>query len=593
VEATGTASYSLDLGRTWRPLPADGMVAEAVNRWDYLLKIEGGTLARVTTRGMLHPGALPRIAATGPTRMTVASMADYDMLTWVPDWSSAEALAASTRLQGLTWSTEKNVAFSGGKVAGSGELTIPVRAPPGGRLVKLSVCAIAGTGSVPDAEKGVELHLGPAGATRLAGRSTDCSDWGLKPETKVDHWQGNVNGTVRFEPCAEAEVRLVCKGWGQVRGVRIHAGYVREQPLAPAGTLAITHGYDGKTFRAQIAASELVKGPCSYSVPDGAKRNEFITMELRDGAAATVAGEAVPTPAVSVDHMAQAPAVSVPVPKMATSSSKPATAASGMAVITEDWDWAAAMRAVAAQGREKNREGVVLSLGDSLTYANQSTRWARNPQGGTPEEKTLLAWSHAGRKDDFDGWHLASLDAPGGGRSETAASGVRTDEYLRGGKAGLPPLKEIIAKYRPQVAFVLLGANDATKGRNPAEVAKDMATILDALLANGTIPVLQLAAPRANADKDDLTRQYNAEYLRLARERKIPVIDLYGEFVTRAPAGAWKTQLLNKDGIHFTTEGAGGPPTPENLANCGYLLRCWLAVTKLREIKDLAIGLAK
>jgi hypothetical protein len=51
--------------------------------------------------------------------------------------------------------------------------------------------------------------------------------------------------------------------------------------------------------------------------------------------------------------------------------------------------------------------------------------------------------------------------------------------------------------------------------------------------------------------------------------------------------------LLNKDGIHFTTEGAGGPPTPENLAKCGYLLRCWLAVGKLRDIKTQAIGQAK
>jgi lysophospholipase L1-like esterase len=269
-------------------------------------------------------------------------------------------------------------------------------------------------------------------------------------------------------------------------------------------------------------------------------------------------------------------------------ASKPAAA-----VVKEDWDWASAMAVVEKQGRGKNREGVVLSLGDSLTYANQSTRWARNPQGGTPEDKAVLEWSHAGRKDDSDGWHLASVDAPGGGRSETAASGVRTDEYLRGGKAGLPALKELIAKYRPQVAFVMLGANDASAGRKPEEVARDMATILDALLANGTIPVLQFAAPRANAAKDDLTRQYNAEYLRLARERKIPVIDLYGEFTARAPDGAWKTQLLNKDGVHFTTDRAGGPPTSENLANCGYLLRCWLAVGKLREIKAQAIGQAK
>jgi lysophospholipase L1-like esterase len=595
VEATGKASYSLDLGRTWQPLPADGMVAEAVNRWDYLLKIEGGTLTRVTTRGMLHPASLPRIGVTGPTRMTVAAMADYDVLTWVPDWSTAEALAATAKVQGLKWSAEKNVAFSGGKVAGTGEVTIPVRAPPGCRIVKLSACAIAGIGTVPDPSKWIELHLGPAGATKLAGRSTDCSEWGLKPETKVDHWQGNVNGSARFDPCTETEVRLVCKGWGFVRGVRIYAGYQREKPAPAAGTLTITHGYDGKKFVAEVAAADVAKGPQAYTVPEGAKKNEFVSLALRDGApGAAGAVLAVPAPAVPAVPVAPAvpstpvPATRAPVP-LATPASAPAASA---AVVKEDWDWAAAMTAVAKQGREKNREGVVLSLGDSLTYANQSTRWARNPQGGTPEEKAVLAWSHAGKKDDSDGWHLASLDAPGGGRSETAASGIRADEYIRGAK-GLPPLQEIIAKYRPQVAFVLLGANDASANRPPDAVAKDMATILDALLANGTIPVLQSVAPRAAAAKDDLSRKYNEKYLELARERKIPFIDLYGEFVTRAPDGAWKDQLLQKDGVHFTHDRSGGPPTEENLSRCGYLLRCWLSVQKLKEIKAKVIDQAK
>jgi lysophospholipase L1-like esterase len=235
----------------------------------------------------------------------------------------------------------------------------------------------------------------------------------------------------------------------------------------------------------------------------------------------------------------------------------------------------------------------VLSLGDSLTYANQSTRWARNPQGGAADDKAVLSWSHAGKRDDSDGWHLASLDAPGGGRSETAVSGIRTDEYIRGGKAGIRPLQETIAKYRPQVAFVLLGANDASAGRKPDDVAKDMATILDALLANGTIPVLQLVAPRAAVAKDELSRKYNEKYLELARARKIPIIDLYGEFKTRAPGDAWQTQLLGKDGVHFTHELSGGPPTDENLAKCGYLLRCWLAVQKLKEIKTKVIDEVK
>lgn len=604
VQATGKVSVSTDLGRTFKPLAADGLVADVVNGFDYLLKIEGGALQKVTTRGMLHPAALPRVGAK-ETKMTVASMAEYDVLTWIPDWSTPEGVAATAKVEGLAHKVEPKVCFSGGSLTGTGSVTVPVRAPAGCKLVKVSACVIGRAGNPPDPKKWMELHLGPAGKTALVERTTDCTEWGLKPETKIDHWQSNVNGAIALEPCAEAEVKVVCQGWGQVRGMRIWATYVREKPAAPSGTLSITHGFDGKTFVAEVVAADLAKGPVAYTVPGGATRNEFITMTLRDGApgagGAVVAG---PAPAASATPAPPAAPTPTPAPPAAVPAVAPATAPAAVPataaandpaagkVVKEDWDWATAMIAVAKKGREGNREGVVLSLGDSLTYANQSTRWARNPQGGTAEDKAVLQWSHAGKKDDSDGWHLASVDAPGGGRSETAATGIRADQYIAGGK-GLRPLKEIIAAYKPQVAFVLLGANDCHSNRKPDDVAKDMATILDALLDNGTIPVLQLVPPRAAEAKNELVRQYNERYVALARERKIPIIDLYGEFTTRAPAGAWKTQLLNKDGIHFSPELAGGPPTEENLARSGYLLRCWLSVQKLKDVKSKVIDQVK
>jgi hypothetical protein len=280
VTATGSLSYSTDLGRTWKPVAADGLVAGAVNRWDYLLRIENGSLTRIVTRGVLHPGALPRVGA-GPTTMTVASMDNEETLTWIPDWSSAEAMAATARPEGLAWQAQPDVSFSGGALAGSGSVTIPVKAPAGCRIVRLSVCAIGGTGSRPDADKWIELHLGPAGAATLAGRTTDCSPWGLDPATRVDHWQNNVNGSASFPPCAEAEVKLVCHGWAELRGLRIFAGYVREKPSPASGTLKITHGYDGKTFVREIPAADLAKGAKrTYTVPEGAVVNEFVRMEV-------------------------------------------------------------------------------------------------------------------------------------------------------------------------------------------------------------------------------------------------------------------------------------------------------------------------
>ena len=150
----------------------------------------------------------------------------------------------------------------------------------------------------------------------------------------------------------------------------------------------------------------------------------------------------------------------------------------------EDYDYVPAMKKVAA--KFKGTPGVFLHLGDSITYANQNTAWARGGQGQTPEEKAFLKWSHAGEKNDKDGWFLASVDVPSG-RSHTAASGVRADEYLKGGKGGLPALADIIKKYNPLLVLYMLGTNDITANRPVDAYIKDVEKAVDQLLDNGTV----------------------------------------------------------------------------------------------------------
>ena len=106
--------------------------------------------------------------------------------------------------------------------------------------------------------------------------------------------------------------------------------------------------------------------------------------------------------------------------------------------LPQDWDYATAMKKVAE--RFKGRPGVVLHIGDSITYANPYSAWARGGQGKTDADKMILSWMHAGKEDDTDGWHLARFDHPDGGRSFTACSGLRADELLAGGKRNMPPL---------------------------------------------------------------------------------------------------------------------------------------------------------
>lgn len=277
-------------------------------------------------------------------------------------------------------------------------------------------------------------------------------------------------------------------------------------------------------------------------------------------------------------------------------ASMPAVQRKGETVVKETWDWTKAMIPVAR--KFKGTEGVVILIGDSLTYANQSTRWAWSVKWNgagqyTESDKAMLKWSHAyeGEKDT-NGWFQAKVDRPSG-RSETAASGIRTDQYLKGGFHKLPSLAKVLKKFNPQVVFILLGSNDVSARRKPKDVLKDMNTIVEMILNSGSVPVLTTLPPMRSKDKHERLKQVNNLYLCLAAARKIPILDLYGEVVSRQPGGKWQGTLVGSDGIHLTHKLASGPPTKENLAKCGYLLRCWTTVQKLKEVKAKVIDKAK
>src|SRR5688572_6934013 len=104
-------------------------------------------------------------------------------------------------------------------------------------------------------------------------------------------------------------------------------------------------------------------------------------------------------------------------------------------------EYAAEMAKVAA--KFKGTEGVVIHIGDSITYANQYGAWARYGKGKTAEDTAVCQWMHIGKDNDLDGNFLARVDRPGG-RSDTAVSGIRSNEWLAGGKSGCPPLAEVV-----------------------------------------------------------------------------------------------------------------------------------------------------
>ena len=249
----------------------------------------------------------------------------------------------------------------------------------------------------------------------------------------------------------------------------------------------------------------------------------------------------------------------------------------------EQTDYVGPMKQVAA--RFRGRRGVVLHVGDSITYANPYGQWARGKVGQTDRDKKILAWMHAGENSDRDSWHLAAVDVPGG-RSQTACSGIRADEMLKGGRATMPPLAKILKKYRPQIVVYMLGTNDATANRPVKEYIVDMHRAVDLMLKQGIVCILSTIPP--HTAQRERAAEYNIALRRLAAKKGLPLIDFEQEILMRRPFD-WNATLLVNGDVHPSAAYGGtqpnAEPTPANLRNSGYLLRGWLSVRKIEQVK--------
>jgi hypothetical protein len=255
--------------------------------------------------------------------------------------------------------------------------------------------------------------------------------------------------------------------------------------------------------------------------------------------------------------------------------------------LRQDWEYVKSMREVAEHFR--GREGVVLHIGDSITHASPYGQWARFGKGRTDEDLAELKWMHLGEDDDTDGWYLARVDLPGG-RSYTAAGGLTMEQLLKGGRGSHPTLDKMLDQYEPQIAVLMLGTNDVTFGRKPTDFQRDAAAAVDMILDSGCICILSTIPPHPGNPK--LSGDYNNALRKLAADRQLPLIDYEREILKRRPDD-WNGTLMNHDDPHpsasFGDANSASEPTAENLRDSGYLLRGWLSVKKISEVKNAVI----
>jgi len=297
-----------------------------------------------------------------------------------------------------------------------------------------------------------------------------------------------------------------------------------------------------------------------------------------------------------------------------------------------EWEAAWVSHARALLQTSGKTDGFVLEIGDSITHSFAYAMWARQGQGHTTEDLSAISWARSTSwgTGNFDttnknGWYLADADTTSQ-RGMTSSGGLSTGELVSGSGNGGPDMPAsadavqarqilvdptytgnldidtLIAAFSDaQFAVVMLGTNDPANSDNLSALT----TIIDKLEAQHIVPILSTIPPRNDAFSNDLNVQFNAAVRSLARARSLALIDFYQEIVLRRPGTTWFGTLISaSDGIHPTGSGNGFSPTSDPYTpggdpaanrtgdaalNVGYLLRSWLTVQKLKEVKQYVI----
>ncbi len=266
--------------------------------------------------------------------------------------------------------------------------------------------------------------------------------------------------------------------------------------------------------------------------------------------------------------------------------------------------WAAEMWHMQLNGTGKT-DGFIVNLGDSISYANPFGQWARHGAGKTPADVAISNWMHSsewgdGTNNSRNGWYLNAYDVAGRNGSFTARSSITSGGYVSGW-GGLPSIDQMFTpgftnpdgkQYNDAlIAVVLLGTNDASSTVGNTEALRaNLNTIVDRLLNVKVIPVLTTIPPRRGRDAN--VANFNAAIRDICQTRKLPLIDYHAEIMRRRPGQSWDRTLMASDGVHpsasfggFTASSNPYANDGEALSHSGYLLRGWLTVQKIAEVK--------
>jgi|GEM_PF-5285478 len=234
-----------------------------------------------------------------------------------------------------------------------------------------------------------------------------------------------------------------------------------------------------------------------------------------------------------------------------------------------DDDMKAEMQKILADGKTKGRKaGLMAQWGDSITHTHAYlAAWyeSRNTLGKTEDGYNyvpILEWMAAGTGNlaqkgeeyaNFSGWRCMTV---------------------------LANMEPAVIRLNPSWALIMVGTNDLDKSK-PADFEKKLRELMDRSISLGVIPTLSTIPP-IEGERNDVVPAFNEAIIRVAKDYKVPYIDLWGLCMDIHPDD-WATTLLD-DGVHLTFTGAAGAISKDDtLKNNGYMLRSVLAA-ELAEV---------
>jgi len=240
--------------------------------------------------------------------------------------------------------------------------------------------------------------------------------------------------------------------------------------------------------------------------------------------------------------------------------------------------------------------GKVVHIGDSMTYSNAYGDWTRSGTGATSADQATINWLHAGISGYDNGWEF-------GTKSLTSMNGAGWWDGIVGNVIANADLNDA------QFAVIMFNVPNSS---DPTDLTIVLQRVNE-LIAAGIVPVLSTIPPRKPDPGFDfnevLAKPYNAALLAFAQANSLPIMDFYTEVELRRPNSSWIFTLIGdagppEDGVHpsggvngFAANSnpylSGGDSathtTGDATLNSGYLLRSWLTLQKMKEIKEKVI----